>query len=188
MTLDPESVAIAPTTIVFAVLFLLAAKIWRECATETLRRKLRSLEIELFDYARRGDLAVGHPAYVMVRDSIVNLSASAHEMSMTRLLLTAVLGGVPTRPATLTHRRRQWEAALGQVPGKDTRLNIVDIRERVHREVSRCIFFGPIPTAPLLAVTRRLTTARERACLRLAHPARFVEIDAKGARRLSVPA
>lgn len=188
MTLDPESVAIAPTTIVFAVLFLLAAKIWRECATEALRRKLRNLEIELFELARHGDLPAGHPAYVMVRDSIVNLSASAHEMSMTRLLLTAVLGGAPTRPETLTHRRRQWEAALGQVPCKDTRLNIVGIRERVHREVSRCIFFGPVPTAPLLAVTRRLTAARRRACLRLAHPASFVEIDAKGARRLSVPA
>ena len=188
MTLDPESVAIVPTTVIFAVLFLLAAKIWRECATEALRRKLQALEIELFEFARHGDLPMGHPAYAMVRDSIVNLAASAHEMSMTRLLLTIVLGSTPKRAETLTQRRREWKEALGQVPCKDTRLGIVEIRERVHLEVRRCILFGPVPTAPLLAVTRWLPATVRRACLHLARRARFVEIDARGARRLSVPA
>ena len=187
MTLDPESVAIVRTTIVFAVLFLLAAKIWRECATEALRRRLHALDIELFESARHGDLPAGHPAYAMVRDSIVNLSASAHEVSMTRLLLTTALGSAPTRAETLTQRRREWEVALGQVPCKDTRLGIVDIRERVRLEVSRCLLFGPVPVQSLLAVARWLTAAWRRVCLHLARRARFVEIDARGVRRLSVP-
>ena len=188
MTPDPESVAIVRTTVVFAVLFLLAAKIWRECATEALRRKLQALEIELFEFARRGELSAGHPAYAMVRDNIVNLAASAHEMSMTRLFLTTVLASAPTRAETLTQRRREWEAALGQVPCKDTRLGIVDIRDRVHLEVSRCLLFGPVPVQSLLAAASWLTAALRRACLHFACRARFVQIDAKGTRRLSVPA
>ncbi len=188
MTLDPESFAIARTTIIFAVLFLLAAKVWRECAIEVLRRKLQALEIELFEFARHGHLTVGHPAYAMVRNSITNLAASAHEMSVTRLFLATALGSAATRAETLARHHREWEAALGQVSGEDTRLGIVDLRERLHLEVRRCLLFGPVPVESLPAVTAWLTAPWQRICLQLARRARFAEIDAKSVRRVSVPA
>ena len=188
MTLDQESVTILRTTIILAVAFLLIAKIWRECGAETLRRKLLALEIELFEFARRGHLTVGHPAYAMLLNSIRNLTASADEISVTRLFVTTALGRGGTRAATLARHRRQWETALNQVSSEETRAGIVELREQLYLEVRRSMLFGPLPAEALIAVPDWLAAVWRQACLQLVRNARLVKLEAKSPRRLSIPA
>lgn len=143
MTITDETMIVVRTAAICALAALLVAKIWRECAAEVLREKLRLIEIELFDLVRHGHLAASDPAYRVLMHGVRTIAGQANRYTLTRFLAARAMGRRRSFLGLPDQRRRCWIFAGEGIAGSDARERIASLGERVLREVRMVTLLGP---------------------------------------------
>jgi hypothetical protein len=123
--------------------WLLLSVLYRDYRIDVFRENLFALRAELFDLARRGEIAFDHPAYVDLRTTINGWLRFADRISLLQVMLTARLvksrGPVELKP---------WEKYTRRLePG--LRAELAAIRDRMHFELLKQV----VLTSPLLMLT-----------------------------------
>ena len=147
MTLDPETVSLVRATLLASAAALAIAKISRQCSAEGLRRRLRFMEADLFEFARLGHVGFGEPAYLLLRDSLRSIAWASQDFSLTRAGLALLQGHDIWRAANLQRQTRAWEEALDQVTDLRSKMTITDMHRRMLRTVWAYLTLGAIPFA-----------------------------------------
>ena len=147
MTLDPETLSIIRATLLASAAVLAIAKISRQCSAEGLRRRLRFMETDLFEFARLGHVGFGEPAYLLLRDSLRSIAWASQDFSLTRAGLALLQGRDVWRSANLQRQTRVWEEALDQVADWRSRTAIAGMHRQMLRTVWTYLTLGAIPFA-----------------------------------------
>ena len=147
MTLDPETLSMVRAALLASAAVLAIAKISRQCSAEGLRRRLRLMETELFEFARLGHVGFGEPAYLLLRDSIRSIAWASQDFSLTRAGLAVLQGHDIWRSANLQRQTRVWEAALDQVTDRRSKTTMADMHRQMLRTVWAYLALGAIPFA-----------------------------------------
>ena len=148
-----ETSLLVRAIIVSGVGAALGAKIFAECGAEAWRVRLRALDAEVFDLARRGRVSFHDPACTTLRDCIRGVIEDSH-------------GAPPPSPSRIVESRlRGWDEALSRVACGDARTELAGVRERLRTEVRPLATLGALPRAwiasggdrlrPLVAGCRR---------------------------------
>lgn len=148
MTLDPETLSMVRATLLASAAALAIAKISRQCSAEGLRRRLRFMETELFEFARLSHVEFGEPAYLLLRDRLRSIAWASQDFSFTRAGLALLQGQDIWRSANLQRQTRVWEEALDQVADRHSKTTIVDMHRRMLMTVWTYLALGAIPFAP----------------------------------------
>lgn len=143
MPITDETMIVLQTAAICALAALLIAKIWRECAAEVLRTKLRLIEIELFDLVRHGDLSASDPAYRVLMHGVRSIARHANRYTITRFLAACAVGRGRSFPSLPELRRGCWIVAGEGLASPDTRERVSSLGERVFREVRMVTLLGP---------------------------------------------
>ena len=150
MTLDPETLSMVRAALLASAAVLAIAKISRQCSAEGLRRRLRFMETELFEFARLGHIGFGEPAYLLLRDSLRSIAWASQDFSLTRAGLALLQGHDIWRSANLQRQARAWEEALDQVADWRSKTAIADMHRQMLRTVWTYLTLGAIPFAAWL--------------------------------------
>ncbi|MYG03186.1 MAG: hypothetical protein F4173_13220 [Acidobacteriia bacterium] len=145
MTLDPETLSMVRAALLASAAILAIAKIARQCSAEGLRRRLRLMETELFEFARLGHVGFGEPAYLLLRDSLRSVGWASQDFSLTRAGLALLQGHDVWRSANLQRQTRVWEEALGQVSDWRSKAAIAEMHRQMLRTVWIYLALGAIP-------------------------------------------
>ena len=143
MPITDETMIVLRTAAICAVAVLLIAKIWRACAADVLRDKLRLIEIELFELVRHGHLPTSDPAYRVLMQSVRTIARNANRYSMTRLLAACIVGRGRSFLGLAEVQRRQWLAAHEGVLDANARERVAALVDRVCLEVQMVTLLGP---------------------------------------------
>lgn len=143
MAITDETTFALRAAAIFALAALLIAKIWRECAAEVLRNKLRFIEIELFDLVRHGDLPASDPAYRVLMHSVRTIAQSANRFTITRLLAACVAGRGRSFLGLAERGRRQWSGGCEGIRDTNARERVAALGERALLEVRMVTLLGP---------------------------------------------
>ena len=92
MTLDPETLTMLRALLLAALAGLAIAKISRQSSAEGLRRRLRTIEMELFEFARLGHIGFRDPAYLLLRNSLRSIAWASQDFSLTRAAVAVLRG------------------------------------------------------------------------------------------------
>ena len=188
MTLDSETLAIARALAISFPAVLLVAQICRECGANALRMRLHVLDAELFEFARRGRVGTGEPAYAMLRDSIRSMIRFSHRISLTQHLATVLFNRPPVPTQFVERYSQEWTVALAQVRNDVTRAELGSLHERLLIDVSGYMTLGAAPLASVLSDAIPLRTVFAR-CHRFAlRNASLVEAQARYEDRLPAAA
>ena len=147
MTLDPETVSMVQAMLLAGAAALAIAKITRQCSAEGLRRRLRFIETELFEFARLGHVGFDEPAYVLLRDSLRSIAWASQDFGLARAGLALLQGHDIWRSMNLQRQTRVWEEALDQVADLRSKMTITDMHRRMLRTVWAYLALGAIPFA-----------------------------------------
>ena len=147
MTLDPETLTTVRAALLASAAVLAIAKISRHSSAEGLRRRLRAIELELFEFARLGQVGFREPAYVLLRDSLRSIGWASQDFSLTRAGLALLRGHDIWRSANLQRQTRVWEDALDQVADWRSKTAIADMHQQMLRTVLTSLTLGAIPFA-----------------------------------------
>ncbi|MYC65282.1 MAG: hypothetical protein F4X12_03015 [Acidobacteriia bacterium] len=147
MTLDPETLSMIRAALLASAAVLAIAKISRQCSAEGLRRRLRAMELELFEFARLGQVGFSEPAYLLLRDSLRSVAWASQDFSLTRAGLALLQGHDIWRSANLQRQTRVWEEALDQVVDWRSKTAIADMHRQMLRTVRTYLTLGAIPFA-----------------------------------------
>ncbi|MDE0107386.1 MAG: hypothetical protein OXJ37_03805 [Bryobacterales bacterium] len=147
MTLDPETLSMVRATILASAAALAIAKISRQCSAEGLRRRLRLMETELFEFARLDHVGFGEPAYLLLRDRLRCIAWASQDFSLTRAGLALLQGHDIWKSANLQRQTRVWEEALDQVAAKHSKRRIADMHRQMLMTVWTYLALGAIPFA-----------------------------------------
>lgn len=147
MTLDPETVSMVQAMLLAGAAALAIAKITRQCSAEGLRRRLRFIETELFEFARLGHVGFDEPAYVLLRDSLRSIAWASQDLGLARAGLALLQGHDIWRSMNLQRQTRVWEEALDQVADLRSKMTITDMHRRMLRTVWAYLALGAIPFA-----------------------------------------
>ena len=147
MTLDAETLNMVRATLLASAAVLAIAKISRLCSAEGLRRRLRCMESELFEFARLGHVGFGEPAYLLLRDRLRSIAWASQEFSFTRAGLALLQGRDIWRSAKLQRHTRVWEEALNQVADKHSKTTLASMHQKLLMTVWTYLAFGAIPFA-----------------------------------------
>lgn len=166
MTLDPETLSMVRATLLASAAALAIAKISRQCSAEGLRRRLRSMETELFELARLDRIGFDEPAYSLLRDRLRSIAWASQDFSLTRAGLALLQGHDIWRSANLQRQTRVWEEALDQVADMRSKRTIADLHRQMLMTVWTYLAVGAIPFAPwfchdVIPVLARLKGHRE---------------------------
>ena len=143
MPITDETMTVVRTAAICALAALLIAKIWRECAAEVLRNKLRLIEIELFDLVRHGHLSASDPAYRVLMHGVRTIARRANRYTLTRFLAACAVGRVRSFPSLPELRRGCWIVAGEGIVSPDASERVSSLGERVFREVRMVTLLGP---------------------------------------------
>ena len=147
MTLDPETVSMVRATLLAGAAALAIAKISRQCSADGLRRRVRLIERELFEFARLGYVGFDEPAYLLLRDSLRSIAWASQDFSLTRAGLALLQGHDVWRSAKLQRQTRVWEEALDQVADLPSKMRIAAMHRRMLRTFWTYLTLGAIPFA-----------------------------------------
>ena len=147
MTLDPETLSMVRAALLASAAVLAIAKISRQCSAEGLRRRLRFMETELFEFARLGHVGFGEPAYLLLRDSLRSISWASQDFSLTRAGLALLRGHDIWSSANLQRQTRVWDEALNQVADWRSKTAISDMHRQMLRTVWTYLTLGAVPFA-----------------------------------------
>lgn len=147
MTLDPETLSMVRAALLASAAVLAIAKISRQCSAEGLRRQLRFMEMELFEFARLGQVGFGEPAYLLLRDSLRSIAWASQDFSLTRAGLALLQGHDIWRSANLQRQTRVWEGALDQVADWRSKTAMADMHRQMLKTVWTYLILGAIPFA-----------------------------------------
>ena len=150
MTLDPETLSVVRAGLLATAAAFAITKISRQCSAEGLRRRLRAVETELFEFARLGHIGFRDPAYLLLRNSLRSVVWASQDFSLTRAALAVLQGHDIWRSATLQRRTRAWEEALDQVADPSSKKAVTEMHERMLRTVWGYLALGAIPFAAWL--------------------------------------
>lgn len=150
MTLDPETLSVLRAALLATAAAFAITKISRQCSAEGLRRRLRAVETELFEFARLGHIGFRDPAYLLLRNSLRSIVWASQDFSLTRATLAVLLGHDVWRSANLQRQTRVWEEALGQVMDQHSQEAVKEMHERMLRAVWSHLALGAIPFAAWL--------------------------------------
>lgn len=143
MPITDETMIVLWTAAICALAVLLIAKIWRECAADVLRNKLRLIEIELFDLVRHGHLSASDPAYRVLMHSIRDIARNANRYTITRFLAACAVGRGRSFLGLAEPQRRRWLAAREGVIESNARERVTALGDRVCLEVRMVTLLGP---------------------------------------------
>ena len=147
MTLDPETLSMVRAALLVSAAVLAIAKISRHCSAEGLRRRLRAMELELFEFARLGQVGFSEPAYLLLRDSIRSITWASQDFSLTRAGLALLRGHDIWSSANLQRETRAWDEALEQVADWRSSTAIASMHRQMLRTVWTYLTLGAIPFA-----------------------------------------
>ena len=150
MTLDPEILTVLRGLLLAAAAALAIAKISRQSSSEGLRRRLRIIETELFEFARLGDIGFRDPAYLLLRDSLRSIAWASQDFSLTRATVAVLQGHDIWWSANLQRHTKAWDEALYQVADPRTRKTITEMHQRMLSTVWGYLALGAIPFAAWL--------------------------------------
>ena len=150
MTLDPETLSVLQGTVLIAAAALAIAKISRQCSAEGLRRQLRTIETDLFEFARLSNIGFGEPAYLLLRDSLRSIAWASQDFSLTRAALAMLQGHDIWWSANLQQQTQAWEEAVYQVADPRARRTITEMHQRMLSTVWSYLALGSIPFAAWL--------------------------------------
>ena len=166
MLSSEETSLLVRAIIVSGVGAALGAKIFAECGAEAWRVRLRALDAEVFDLARRGRVSFHDPACTTLRDCIRGVIEDSHGGGLAETLRAVEHGAPPPSPSRIVESRlRGWDEALSRVACGDARAELAGVRERLRTEVRPLATLGALPRAwiasggdrlrPLVAGCRR---------------------------------
>lgn len=147
MAITDETTIVLRTAAICVLAALLVAKIWRECAADVLRDKLRSIEIELFDLVRHGHLPATDPAYCVLMHGVRTIAQNANRYTITRLLAACAVGRGRTFLGLAEQDRRRWDGACQRVLDASARERVAALGKRVSLEVRVVTLLGPAADA-----------------------------------------
>lgn len=147
MAITDETTIVLRTAAICVLAALLVAKIWRECAADVLREKLRSIEIELFDLVRHGHLPPTDPAYCVLMHGVRTIAQNANRYTITRLLAACAVGRGRTFLSLAEQDRRRWDGACQRVLDASARERVAALGKRVFLEVRVVTLLGPAADA-----------------------------------------
>ena len=147
MPITNETMILLRTAAICAVAALLIAKIWRECAADVLRNKLRLIEIELFDLVRRGHLSASDLEYRVLMHGVRTIARNANRYTITRFLAACAVGRGRSFLGLAELQRRQWLAARGGVLDANARERVAALANRMCLEVRMVTLLGPAALA-----------------------------------------
>ena len=150
MTLDPEALSVLRAALLATAAAFAITKISRHCSAEGLRRRLRSVETELFEFARLGHIGFRDPAYLLLRNSLRSIVWASQDFSLTRAALAVLQGHDIWRSANLQLHTQAWEEALDQVADLRSKQTIAEMHRRMLRTVQGYLALGAIPFAAWL--------------------------------------
>ena len=150
MTLDPETLAVLQSALLASAAAFAVTKISRQCSAEGLRRRLRAVETELFEFARLGHIGFRDPAYVLLRISLRSVVWASQDFSLTRAALAALQGHDIWRSANLQRHTQAWDEALEQVADLRSKKALAEMHLRMLRTVQCNLALGAIPFAAWL--------------------------------------
>ena len=148
MTLDPETLSMVRAALLASAAVLAIAKISRQCSAEGLRRRLRLMEAELFEFARLGHVGFGEPAYLLLRRQ-----PSQRWLGLAGFQPDARRAGSAARSRRLEVRESPAaDASLGGSARPSLRLALQGARlPKLHRQLLRTVWtyltLGAIPFA-----------------------------------------
>lgn len=158
MPLTDETTIVLRTAAICFVALLLIAKIWRECAAEVLRAKLRVIEIELFDLVRHGRLPASEPTYRTLMHGVRTIARNANRFTITRLLATCAVGRGRAFLG-LRQERDRWVAACTGIRDAEAREQVAALGDRVLLNVRAVTLFGPAAAVRTLPIAEAATDA-----------------------------
>jgi hypothetical protein len=149
MTIPSETAITATFTLLsLAGCWIVLAWFYRSYRVDLFRHRLFVLRAELFDRARRGEIAFDHPAYVNLRITLNGFLRFADRIGFVSMLLTShTLRRCPPGSIAWTWER-DWSEAVGSL-SPDLQKHFLDLRSRLHFEVFKQLLFG----SPLLMLT-----------------------------------
>lgn len=150
MPLDPETLSALRAALLATAVALAIAKISRQCSAEGLRRRLRAVETELFEFARLGHVGFRDPAYLLLRNSLRSIVWASQDFSLTRAALAVLQGHDIWRSANLQRHTQAWEVALDQVADLRSKQTIAEMHRRMLGTVQSYLALGAIPFAAWL--------------------------------------
>jgi hypothetical protein len=150
MTLDPETLTVLQSGLLASAAAFAITKISRQCSAEGLRRRLRDVETELFEFARLGHVGFRNPAYVLLRNSLRSVAWASQDFSLTRAALAALQGHDIWRSANLQRDTHAWDEALDHVADLRSKQALAEMHLRMLRTVNCYLALGAIPFAAWL--------------------------------------
>ena len=183
---DETTIALRTAAICF-VAVLLIAKIWRECAAEVLRAKLRVIEIELFDLVRHGRLSVSDPAYLTLMHCVRSIAWNANRFTITRLLAACAVGH-GRKALGLRQECGRSSAACEGILDPEAQEQVAALGDRVLVNVRAVMLFGPAAAVRALPGAEALADALRGLRLLLGSYARIARHRAQRARSVSAAA
>lgn len=147
MAITDETTIVLRTAAICALAVLLVAKIWRECAADVLRDKLRSIEIELFDLVRHGHLPATDPAYRVLMHSVRTISRNASRYTITRFVAACAVGRGRSFLGMAERQHTRWIAAREGIRDASARERVAALGRRVFLEVRVVTLLGPAADA-----------------------------------------
>lgn len=187
MPLTDETTIALHTAAICFVAVLLIAKIWRECAAEVLRARLRVIEIELFDLARHGRLPVSGPTYRTLMHGVRTIARNANSFTITRLLAACAVGQ-GRKALGLRQECGRWSAACEGILDPEAHEQVAALGDRVLVNVRAVMLFGPAAAVRALPGAEALADALRRLSLLLRPYARIERHRAQRARSVSAAA
>ena len=150
MTLDPEALSVLRAALLATAAAFAITKISRHCSAEGLRRRLRGVETELFEFARLGHIGFRDPAYLLLRNSLRSIVWASQDFSLTRAALAVLQGHGLWRSGNLQQHTQAWEEALDKVADLHSKRTIAEMHRRMLRTVQGYLALGAIPFAAWL--------------------------------------
>jgi hypothetical protein len=146
--MNAPAVTALSTAISLLLLWVLLYWFYRRYRVDYFRHNLFVLRSELFDHARKGELAFDAPAYTILRTTLNGFLRYAERIGfLSTLMAGKVVREIPA-DSELLSLDRQWTAALETLePG--VRAELIAIRSRMHYEVFQQVLFS----SPLFALT-----------------------------------
>lgn len=186
MTPDQDSAAMLQAALMSTAAALLVAKVCRECWADSLRSRLRALDVELFELARRGRIGFQEPAFTTLRDSIRDIVGFSHRISLVRILAIALIRRVLAPRGLAADHVRRWHEALSKVECQSAREEIIGVQERVLVAVCTSMVPSWIPLPSLLSGPGPLRRVWLEVCEFPSRSARVAEAELKSSRSIAM--
>jgi len=92
----------------------------RYARLDDFRQRMFAVRDELFDFAADGNISFNHPAYTLLREQMNGFIRYGHDLTVFRLLMTALMAKITGRVAEKSWFR-EWKTAVDSIADRAVR-------------------------------------------------------------------